>query len=856
MRRLVVLFIVIFLAGCAGKVPVQKAIISVAKVSPEELTDIFKQAEASFDNKDYAAAADQYRKYLAQNPSNSHLARACYRLGLASFYLQDYGRAIQPFRVVISDKEASKKYSDTGKWLGLAYYQLSDYADAIKTLEDFWQDNWGGRNREIAIALADSAFRLQDYTGAKKWYRQMAGRYESEEEREQVFYRMGEAGFKLGEFESARQDLEKVTGDKIPRHEQAQARFYLGQIAEKTGRIIEALEYDIEALKLLAEEDSALASDVEKVILQIVEDVPASELLTLQQSYSNSFPGGSILLRLATVAEKAGNYSIAKAYLYRFLSDFPQHPRREEAHNLLAKIYRRADTGRLGVVLPLSGEYSIYGDRVLQGVMMAVEEENRIRENKILLCIRDSAGDPNTAAEAVRELVEDERVMAIVGPVLSQTTLKAAPVAQLLSCPLITPSAGVEKIPQTGSYIFRNILTPVHQAHTLAEFAVNQMCINEFAVLYPNNQYGKELKDIFSQRVHDLGGKILFSDSYGVDDTDFKEQVLGISEHEPQAIFIPDFYDKVVMIAPQLVFYAREEVAEGDDDFDILGEQDELSLLGDEPIRLPRRYRQHNANSGEVNGETDEKAIEPPLRPFSWDPNTSLFPGGERIQAPAELSIQLLGTNGWYSDKLIPLGGKYVEGAVFTSGFFLDSPSLDIQRFVRDFSERFGEKPNLLASQAYDAARMILAAVKRGAKTHKEIRNDLASLHDFPGVTGKTGMDESGESTKEIYLLGVKKRKLIQLTGKESWLCRGGEEINLGSDEGLQKDMVIEEIDSEEEANGRPDSKIKDLLPQIHKASEGSQAQPRHNTVPDSFPPLSEKIPIPQDNLFELEDNF
>jgi ABC-type branched-subunit amino acid transport system substrate-binding protein len=856
MKRVVVLFIVFFLTGCARGARVRQVIIPVAAVSPEELTDIFEKAEASFDDKVYATAAALYRKYLAQNPSNSHLARACYRLGLANFYLKDYGRAIQPFRVVIFDKEASGEYPDTGKWLGLAYYRLSDYVNAIKTLENFWEDNRGGHSREISIALADSAFRLQDYTRAKKWYRQLADRYVRKEERGHVFYRMGEADFKLGQFESARQNLEKVTGDKISRREQAQARFYLGQIAGKTGRIKEALEYDIEALELLVEEDSALVLDIEKAILQIIEDVPVSELLSLQQNYSNKFPAGLILLRLAVVAEKAGNIPIAKAYLYRFLSDFPQHPRREEAQNLLAKIYLRADIGRLGVILPLSGEYSVYGDRVLQGVMMAVEWENRSRENKISLYIRDSAGDPDTAAEAVRELVEDEHVMAIIGPVLSQTTLKAAPVAQLLSCPLITPSAGVEKIPQIGSYIFRNILTPIHQAHTLAEFAINQMCINEFAVLYPNNRYGKELKDIFSQKILDLGGKILFSDSYGVDDTDFKEQVLGISEQEPQAIFIPDFYDKVAMIAPQLVFYAREEMVEGEDDFDILGEQEELSLLGDEPIRLPSRYTQYDTDPGEENGEIDEEAIEPPMRPFSWDPNTSLFPGGERIQAPARPPIQLLGTNGWYSDKLIQIGGKYVEEAVFTSGFFLDSPSPDIRQFVKDFNERFGDKPNLLASQAFDATRMVLATIKRGAKTHEEIRNDLAGLRDFSGVTGKTGMDELGESTKEIYLLGVKKRKLVQLSGKESWLCRGGEEINLGFDEEFQKKMVIEEIDYEGGLDGRPDSKIKDTLPQRDKTSEESQAQPSQTAVPNSFPPLSEKIPIPQDDLFELEDNF
>lgn len=846
MRSIIPLLLVFLLAGPA-KAEMRVDHSTSRKISYGDLEDIYEEANDSFENGDYEIAASGYHLYLQQTPSGANVARACYRFALASFHLKNYGRAIQPLQVLLSNKEASRDYPDAAQWLGLSYYHLSDHLETIRVLETFWKKNPKAGNGKILAALADSAFILEDFKKAGRWYRLLDKNYPRKDREEFIAYRIGLTDFKLARFTNARRNLKKaVRGKHLPRAEQAQARFHLGKLARKAGRIQEALKEELAALKLL--EPSPLAIEIRNTISRTIRDLSISELVTLEASYTNTFPGDLILLRLAHTAHEKGITARAKAYIYRFLSEFPQHPRRDEAREILLTINRsfRAQKYRLGVLLPLSGSYSIYGKRVLQGVMLATEEENRSRKNKISLYIKDSKGDPDTAAEAVWELAETNRVMAIIGPVLSQTTFKAAKVAQNLACPLITPSAGAEGIPQIGSYIFRNNLTSSHQAHTMAEFAMNEMCINEFAILYPNNLYGKELKEIFSKKIQDLGGKILFSDSYGIEDTDFKEQVLGISEHEAQAIYIPDFYDKVVMIAPQLVFYAREEKFEEEDDFDIADLEEELSLFGDDPVRTNKRHRQ--------SAPDDEEELEEPRRPFSWNADISLFPGDSRDRAPAKPPIQLLGTNGWYSEKLIPLGGKYVANAVFTSGFFLDSPSPEIQRFVKDFTERFGEKPILLSSQAYDATRMILASIKQGAQTRQKVRDNMAMLRKFPGITGKTGMDEYGESVKEIYLLGVRNKKLVQLSGKERWLCKGGEEIDLGLPNDFQTMMITEGVDYEGTPDGPPEIDLKkDIHPSQPAPPEKTQVQ---QPVSPPVPALPPTTPRTEDDLFEVEDNF
>ncbi len=80
------------------------------------------------------------------------------------------------------------------------------------------------------------------------------------------------------------------------------------------------------------------------------------------------------------------------------------------------------------------------------------------------LIAEDSKGDSTEAANAIQKLIDQDKVTAIVGAVLSGETATVAPIAQDSGVLMITPSSTAPGLADTGDYIFRNVITDDVQA--------------------------------------------------------------------------------------------------------------------------------------------------------------------------------------------------------------------------------------------------------------------------------------------------------------------------------------------------------------------------------------------------------
>jgi ABC-type branched-subunit amino acid transport system substrate-binding protein len=108
------------------------------------------------------------------------------------------------------------------------------------------------------------------------------------------------------------------------------------------------------------------------------------------------------------------------------------------------------------------------------------------------LIIKDTRGETSEAVSGVEELTQKEKVLAIIGPLASKPAMAAAIRAQELRVPIITltQKAGITA---EGDMVFRNFLTPAKEIHRLLDKAVNEMELRRFAILYPDNPYGRFL---------------------------------------------------------------------------------------------------------------------------------------------------------------------------------------------------------------------------------------------------------------------------------------------------------------------------------------------------------------------------
>lgn len=119
------------------------------------------------------------------------------------------------------------------------------------------------------------------------------------------------------------------------------------------------------------------------------------------------------------------------------------------------------------------------------------------------------------------------------------------------------------------------------------------------------------------------------------------------------------------------------------------------------------------------------------------------------------LEVQFLGADGFYSPVLMEIGQDAVEGAIFTAGFHSGDESPAVHNFVSKYQQLFNEEPDMFAAQAYDAACIVIAAMKSKGTSPEQICEGLAETKDFPGITGNTSIDEEGDTLKDVLILKV-----------------------------------------------------------------------------------------------------
>lgn len=254
------------------------------------------------------------------------------------------------------------------------------------------------------------------------------------------------------------------------------------------------------------------------------------------------------------------------ARLESFLQEYPRSRYAEDARALLGTI--RQDFGilpgepgldvaapdRIGLLVPLSGEYAALGQAMFDGAMLAIEEHNRATGENLRLVALDSRGDEVVAVLAARKLIDEENVIAIVGCLLSPTTVAVATLCEERGVPLVSPTATKETIGDLGAFVFQTNLTKDFETRMVARAAVLALRRERFGILYPQGEEGQALADRFRDEVQRWGGRVVVERAYDRSATDFGTLLREMRAVAPEALFVPAGPNEMRLIAPQLVF--------------------------------------------------------------------------------------------------------------------------------------------------------------------------------------------------------------------------------------------------------------------------------------------------------------
>ncbi len=231
------------------------------------------------------------------------------------------------------------------------------------------------------------------------------------------------------------------------------------------------------------------------------------------------------------------------------------------------------ETVKIGLITPLTGDVKTYGESAKNSFYIAIEDYEKTGKYQISPIVADDRNDPTEGANGALKLITQDKVLAIVGPLTSKVAIPVSEYAVKYKVPMVTGTATAEKVTISDGkrkpYVFRACFIDPFQGSVAASFALKDLKAHTGAILYDvGNDYSKGLAEVFKSTFEKGKGVIVAFESYQKDDVDFSALVTKVAVKKPDVVFLPDYYNKVALIAQQLRDRAVKGVLMGTDGWD------------------------------------------------------------------------------------------------------------------------------------------------------------------------------------------------------------------------------------------------------------------------------------------------
>lgn len=592
---------------------------------------------------------------------------------------------------------------------------------------------------ENLFSKAENLFNLKKFDGALEAYNEYIAKFPEDRLVPAALMRIGAVYDSLGENEKARNTYLRLIGDYPKSNYIPDVKIKIIEGYIRDGRLKDAVNYSTAALAenlsdyhiskihiLAGEAGIAMKNYSDAVISYYRAGLKSAEsekraigiklkdamgqlgtngIVSLIKSLKDDALKGYLQYQLGLRYYSNKKYNEAADVLHDFTQKIPAHRNAGEAKNLLKEIYAKAGgkSHTIGCLLPLTGAFNVFGNRALKGANLALDDFSGKTGRAFNIVVKDTESNPEKAAAAADELIK-ENVSAIIGPMGSAESVSAANKAQAGNVPIILLTQK-DNITDTGDFVFRNFLMPEMQIKSIVEYAVIQKGLKKFAILYPKENYGATFMKLFHDEVKANGGKI--------------------TRAEPYDPTLTDFTDSIRMLAGGRNISSSADIKQ---------KRSEEPTVGFEAVFIP---------------DSPAKA-------------------GLIIPQLAYLDIRnvyLIGTNLWHSQKMIEMAGEFLEEwAIIPDGFHVENDSERVRAFAGSFTGKYGEEPGFVEAVAYDTAMMLFQTMSApDVRAPGSVRNELAKIKNYKGLTGITSFDGSGDASKKLYLLTVSGGRFVEL---------------------------------------------------------------------------------------------
>ncbi len=349
----------------------------------------------------------------------------------------------------------------------------------------------------------------------------------------------------------------------------------------------------------------------------------------------------------------------------------------------------------VGFNLPLTGELSVYGQKAKRSILLLkqrIEKQGGIHIGERLypfnFIFADNCGVIETALTETLELATRKRIAAMIGPLASERAIPAGKICNTYETPMIAPLCTNPMTTKNRPYIFRTAFLDKFQGIAAAKLSVSEIGAQTAAVLYGEaDAYSREAANAFKNAFE--------TDAETDAKTDAKAEKRKVTAFES---FGPK--EKEYWVQIESIVASKADVLF-------------LPLFSDQIPDIMRRIRRHGFEQPVIGGE------------------------------------------GWAKPDTIRRCGDDCVNCYYIDQFNGDERSGNAREFVVSFRDEYGHRPDTASALTWDSAVMLINAI--GAldppgddirEYRRRIRDGLAGIENFEGVSGKTTFDAQGDPQK------------------------------------------------------------------------------------------------------------
>ncbi|WP_425607911.1 ABC transporter substrate-binding protein [Pseudodesulfovibrio pelocollis] len=344
----------------------------------------------------------------------------------------------------------------------------------------------------------------------------------------------------------------------------------------------------------------------------------------------------------------------------------------------------KVQTIKIGFNLPLTGDIPEVGEGSKNAAEMYLKDINDAggldvggTKYPLEFVYMDNESKAESATNVALKLIDQEKVVAIIGPNSSKQAVPAGGTCNDNRVPMISPWSTNPSTTLDRPWVFRAAFLDPFQGPVVADFAAKKFNAKTAAVLFDvSNDYSKGLAEIFKTSWEAKGlGPVVAFESHGTKDQDFSAQLTKIVSTNPDFLFVPNNYNQVALIVNQ----ARD-----------------LGYKG----------------------------------PF-------------------------MGSDAWGTPDLVKLCGEQCYGNYFSTHYAAAGAQGATKVFIDRYTELYGATPADYAALTWDSIGMLVEAIKNAGQVYSDpvemrtaIRDGLAAIKSFDGITGASKFDAQGDPIK------------------------------------------------------------------------------------------------------------